>query len=563
MGSAEAGAGNRMSRLRRLVRDLRQLTRSIRREDPDVSYDELRRREQLYRLLAENAQDIIWLLDLPDDIRYVSPACKEILGWSPEEQLARTGSVSMLTEDSAERAAAALADGIRAGAASVTFEAEHRHADGHGVWCEVRQRILRDASGRPVATVGVTRDISEKRTLQAQLAEAQKREAIGALAGGVAHDFNNFLTVIIGALELFSAEVDKDDPNQALLADALEAAEHSSALTSQLLSFSRHQPTAVGAVDVNDVLRRSDELLRRIVTERIRLEVELAPDLAPARADEYQIQQILVNLVMNARDAIAEGGTIRITTAPLEIEPSSSASRDGLTTGRYLTLSVSDDGRGMSDAECRQATEPFFTTKPKGHGTGLGLAMVKNIVEQGGGGLTIRSSPGLGTTVAIRLPVAVGTAAADARSNRAGRVPGAGLRSSGTSASARILVVEDEEAVRAVVEQILRGAGFTTDAVASPAEALALLEQRAGAGEGPDLVVTDLVMPGISGSELAERVRAQHPGMPFVVMSGYAESRGTRDSMPGPLLRKPFHANELLRLVRRELEPEDRPAGGD
>ena len=537
-------------RWRRFLRDLRQLRHAIWSDAPDRSYEQLLRSERLYRVLAENARDIIWMLDFPSHTTYVSPACERILGVDPDVQLSRQGGFKMLSEESAEHAQRLLEDAIARRAPSLTFEAEHRRADGSTVWCEVHQAILYDDRGTPVSSVGVTRDISEKRALQEQLVQAQKAEAIGTLAGGVAHDFNNFLTVIIGSLELASEQSEKDDAITPLLVDALDAAERATALTGQLLAFSRHQPVTIGAIDVNAVVRQDEGLLRRMLGERNQLELRLGRGLRPARADENQIHQVILNLAVNARDALGEGGSVRVETAEVFIDRELAEGRPGMVAGPHVMIAVSDDGHGMDEEVRSRATEPFFSTKEKGRGTGLGLAMVRSILERIGGDLSLTSEPGVGTTVKVFLQ-----AAAD-HDVRTPLVPSpavaALLRGSET-----VLVVDDEDTVRGIACQILRHAGYDAHGAAGSDRALEAFQELADAGRPPDLVMTDLVMPGLNGVELAERIHRMHPATRFVIMSGYAEngtSQLSRDAMPGPLLSKPFHAHGLLKAVRTALD---------
>lgn len=548
-----------MFKLRHFIRDVRQIARAHRSRQDVPSYNELRESERRYRLIAEKARDIIWLFEYPDQTRYVSPACEELLGWSPADQIARKEGMQMLTPESAEASNRIQQDAIARRLPSVTYEAEHNRIDGTTIWCEVHQGFTYDEAGRPLSIVGVTRDISEKRRLQEQLAQAQKKEAIGTLAGGVAHDFNNFLTVIIASLELLIDEWEKNDPRAQLIRGALDAAERSAALTAQILSFSRHQPLSVESIDVNTLIERARPLLRRAAGEGIGIEFVPEPDLPSARADDNQLHQVLLNLVMNARDAIGETGRITIRTARVVIDSAppppttdaiASESNRRLIPGPYIRVAVDDDGAGMPAEVAEQATRAFFSTKAKGKGTGLGLAMVESIVTGMGGALSISSEVGVGTTVEIYLPQDEEAAAA-----RRPHAPASDTSHAVEVETERhtILIVDDDEAVQHVTARLLEAAGYRTILAGDAEAALECLDDEFNKNGLPDLVLTDLVMPGMSGTELAQRARERYSGLRFVVMSGYAEQETVahgQTHLPGPLVTKPFHSSELLRCVR-------------
>jgi len=381
---------------------------------------------------------------------------------------------------------------------------------------------------------------------QRQLAQAQKMEAVGRLAGGIAHDFNNLLTVIRGYGELLAAGLEADDARREELAEILKAAERATDLTRQLLAFSRRQTLEMQALDLGVVAGNAEKMLRRLIGEDVRLTFSAAPDAGLVRADRGQIEQALMNLVVNARDAMPDGGPLAIRvfeTAAVTALPSVDG---GIPPGRYVVLSVADKGGGMTKETLEHAFEPFFTTKETGRGTGLGLSTVFGIVRQSGGHIRVASAPGAGTTFELYFPRVEETdappAPADAR-ERGG--------------AETILLVEDESSVRELAARILRKRGYHVLTAAGGDEALA-----AAAGPGTiDLLLTDLVMPGMNGAELTNRLLGLRPGLRVLFMSGYPGDVLSRYGLSGsslPLLTKPFDEAELSRRVREAL---DAPGG--
>jgi two-component system cell cycle sensor histidine kinase/response regulator CckA len=404
------------------------------------------------------------------------------------------------------------------------FDGAMRHADGRRVPTRVSIAIVRDEGGSPLYSVTIIDSMEEQRRLEHQVQQRQKMEAIGQLAGGIAHDFNNLLTVIGGNAMLLNMGELSDDAREHV-DQITAAAERASALTRQLLTFSRAREPKLDLVDINAVIGSVEGMLRRLIGENVRIETELADDLAPVRADPVQLEQVLINLALNARDAMPGGGRLRIGTA---------ASEEG------VALEVADDGVGMDDETRERIFEPFFTTKPAGEGTGLGLANVYGIVVQAGGEIHVVSAPGEGTTFTIDLP------AADTPKPR--RRPGEAVPPG--SKTGRILFVDDEAAVRRIAGTTLKRAGHDLVLAASGDQALDLLH----AGERIDLLVTDLSMPGMTGVELANRVRAIAPEIGVLFVSGFADRHfgpGERDG--ADVLEKPFTPSALAARVQRAL----------
>jgi signal transduction histidine kinase len=386
---------------------------------------------------------------------------------------------------------------------------------------------------------------------QEQLLQAQKMEAVGQLAGGVAHDFNNLLTVIVGRSELVLDALPAGDPLRTHVELSLETAERASTLVQQLLAFSRRQVLQPRVLDLNRVVVDMTKILQRLIGEDIVTTVELGRTLWRVKADPGQLEQVILNLAVNARDAMPRGGRLVIKTENVRLDEAYVRQHAKVRAGPYVRLTVSDTGVGMDAAVKGRMFEPFFTTKGPGKGTGLGLATVYGIVQQSGGHIAVESEPGRGTTFWVYLPRLEETV--DTLGEKA-RAPGEGQRG-----SENVLLVEDDEEVRAIARIILETVGYRVLAVASPAEALATLARHGGA---IDLLLTDVVMPEMSGPELAQRVRALRPDLRVLYMSGYTADamlrHGIRETDVA-LLPKPFSRRALLTKVREVLDAPPRP----
>ncbi len=396
------------------------------------------------------------------------------------------------------------------------------------------ERALREARNR-----------AERRELEAQLRQSQKMEAVGRLANGVAHDFNNLLTVITGYTRLVLERIGNDDPSRADLREVLQAVDRAGDLTRQLLTLSRKQVVDVRSIDLNAVVVDMIGWFRRLIDSRIELVVLLDWKLGRTKADPRQIEQILLNLALNARDAMPRGGVLTVQTSNVEAGPGSAEPPPGIPAGPYVLLSVGDNGCGMSDEVRSHLFEPFFTTKDPGKGTGLGLSIVYGIVKQSGGGISVDSEVDRGTTFRVYLP----------RSEEPGRppevLPLAAVPSS--RGGETILVAEDEEAVRRLMRSVLEEAGYVVIEAADGASAA----RQCSAWEGPvHLLLTDLVLPGMSGRELAEAARASRPDLQVLYTSGYLEEAGVHRAIAHlgiPFLPKPFTPEALVRRVREVL----------
>ena len=412
------------------------------------------------------------------------------------------------------------------------FDARVLDANGRTRQLQVRGLVVRDADGRPLRTVSVAIDLTEQRLLEGQLRQGQKMEAIGQLAGGVAHDFNNLLTAILGYARFLLPTL--ADEQRSDLQEVINAADRAATLTRQLLAFSRQQTQQLSVVDLNLLIQDLANMLRRLIGESITLETVLGPSLAPVHADRGQLEQVIMNLVVNARDAMPSGGTVRIETA--------NALADGRDTVRLI---VADTGAGMTDETRTHLFEPFFTTKQIGEGTGFGLATVFGIVTQSGGSIAVHSTLGMGSAFQIDFPRAHGDVP---RLDPVLAAPQGGSES--------ILLVEDEEAVRSLARVIFSRSGYQ---VVGEAGSVGDALQAAETAGQIDLLVTDVVMPGGTGPELFRRLAEKRPWLRVLYMSGYARETilDTRqlDRHAG-FLAKPFTAESLTLKIREVLDRE-------
>jgi two-component system, cell cycle sensor histidine kinase and response regulator CckA len=426
-------------------------------------------------------------------------------------------------------------------------EAATRHRNGQEIPVLKTVVAHKRADGQVEYISTVARDIRDRKQLEAQLLQAQKMESIGRLAGGVAHDFNNMLTAIIGYTELAKAQLPETHPVQHDLDNVNDAARRSAALTRQLLAFARKQVITPRAVDLNDLIARIDTMLNRLLGEDIRLVTRLKTRLAPVLIDAGQFEQVLMNLAVNARDAMPEGGTLSIETADAWLDEAWCQQHPGATPGEYGLVRVADTGVGMSGEVMAHVFEPFFTTKPSGEGTGLGLAMCYGIVKQSGGTIWVSSEPGRGTTFDIYLPRCRG-AAPGHDTRRAATAP---LRNAGRET---ILLIEDEAVVRDLAYRALSACGYQILTAVDGPDAVEIARSHKGA---IDLVLSDVVMPHMGVAELSAQLRQHRPGVRLLFMSGYSEtavySHGVIEAGAG-LIEKPFTPESLARQVREALD---------
>ncbi|MDB4915020.1 MAG: domain S-box protein [Gemmatimonadetes bacterium] len=428
----------------------------------------------------------------------------------------------------------------------IDFSVQHRALWSNGTvrWLSTAGRIQLDANGAPVRGVGISLDVTSRRMLEAQYYQAQKMEAVGRLAGGVAHDFNNLLTVILAYCQLLMADLDPEGPHVADVREIHRAGESAAGLTRQLLAFSRKQVIEPRLLDLNDVVGNVRKILERLIGEDVQIMLELDAGLGCVKADVAQVEQIIVNLAVNARDAMPDGGTLTIATANVELEEHHGDIHISVTPGSYVVLSVTDTGTGIPPDVQTRLFEPFFTTKPLGKGTGLGLATVHGIVTQNGGGIGVYSEVGQGASFKVYLP-RVEETSANAVSFRPAVKPRAEAET--------VLVVEDAEVLRALTRRILELQGYSVLLAADASEAQRLFEQH----DSIDVILTDVVMPGGSGPDLMRRLALQRPGLKVIYMSGYTEDAITHHGVLDPgiaFLHKPFTSETLGRKLREVLD---------
>jgi len=478
----------------------------------------------------------------PDNpIIYVSPGFERLSGYSAAEVVGRNCRF-MLGKDTDKAESRRLGDAVRAG---VTFTSEllNYRKDGTMFWSELSIAPVRDADGRLTQFIGIQTDVTARRSLEEQFRQAQKMDAVGRLAGGVAHDFNNLLTVINGYSELMLMGLPPDDGNRPAVSAVLDAGERAAGLTAQLLAFSRKAVAAPRVLDVRDAAASAEQLLRRLIGEDVALSLALPPHPCRIVIDPNQFDQVLLNLAVNARDAMPAGGRLGMAVEAAAHPGGVRTPLGDLPPGRYVELAVTDTGCGMTDEVKAKIFEPFFTTKEMGKGTGLGLAVVHGVVQQAGGGILIESAVGAGTTFRLLFPESAApttvVAAADLTATAAG--------------TETILLVEDEESVRMIGRIALESQGYRVLEAECGADALRVAE---GAGD-LHLLVSDMVMPEMNGRELADALRHRHPALRVLFVSGYTDDMvfldGVRNAVDA-FLQKPFSPLGLARKVREVLD---------
>jgi len=532
-GAVDYVVKGRLQRLSPAVRRAMALKEAT--EDATLAEEALRETADHLRALIEASPLAIYSLTPDGKIRTWNAAAERIYGWPADAVIGQP--LPTVPEDrKAEQRA--LGDRVLRGETLSGVETARRRRDGTPVQVSLSAGPLFDAAGRVTGIMVVSADVTGVRQLESQYRQAQKMEAVGRLAGGIAHDFNNVLTAIGGYSDLVLEDLAPEDPHRQDIVEIRKATDRAAGLTRQLLTFSRQQVVSPQLVDLNEVVVEMKGMLERLIGEDVTLRVVSGSDLGAVHADAGQIQQVVMNLAVNARDAMPEGGRLTISTANVELDASYAELHFAAAPGPYVMLAVSDTGTGMDEHTKAHLFEPFFTTKEKGKGTGLGLATVYGIVKQSGGYVWVYTERGQGTTFKVYLPRAAGTGV---EKSVAPAEP-ATLRGSET-----ILLAEDEPTVRTIVREALVRQGYTVLEAASPEAAIQIAEQH----RGPiHLLLTDVVMPGQSGDHLAARLVGSRPEMRVLFMSGYPDDTAVQRNY----LQKPFGPETLVRTVRQALD---------
>jgi two-component system cell cycle sensor histidine kinase/response regulator CckA len=499
--------------------------------------------EARFRALVQHGSDMITVLDADGRVMYASPSATSILGWGEGEYTGRSAFALLHPEDR-ERVQQVFADAITRPRSTEPIQSRMRHANGEYRLLEsIATNLLDDPAVRGL--VINSRDITERRQLENELQQSQKMEAVGRLAGGIAHDFNNLLTAIAGYTALLLDQHPDDESLRADLGEIEQAATRGAALVDQLLSFSRRKMLTPTVLDLNEVVESTRGLLSRVIGADVELVTRLAPDLDGVRADRTQIEQVLLNLVMNARDAMPDGGRLEIETANVTRRLRDLTAPIDATPGSHVVLSVRDTGTGMDPTTRAQVFEPFFTTKEVGQGTGLGLSTAYGIVTQAGGHIAVDSRLGSGTTFRVYLPT-------EARDHRAATP--AEEDTAPRPGRETILLVEDEAAVRSLARDVLTRLGYEVLVAADGREALRVADR---CHRPIELLVSDVVLPHLRGVEIADRLRARRPGLRVLYISGYTETAIVHDGQLDPgvdFLAKPFRPADLAHRVREVLD---------
>jgi len=516
-----------------------------RRAELEQEVADRRRAEERTQLALTAAQMGVWELDLVDDRLEWSDALGALFGLSPGQAPTTYDEFAALIHPDDRVAAREGIERAIAEGSDLVNEFRTIWPDGTTHWIAGRARLVSGEGGSPTRMIGVSMNIGERKSLEEQLLQPHKMEAVGQLAGGVAHDFNNLLTVIHGHAHLLSRTLTPDDQRRTDVDEIVKAADHAAALTRQLLAFSRKQVLQPELLEVNGLVISTSKMLRRLIGEDIELVTTLTLAPAAVHADAGQLEQILMNLAVNARDAMPHGGRLSIETGIVLLDSASAMQHGAVRPGHYVLLTVTDNGIGMDEQAKHRIFEPFFTTKERGRGTGLGLATVYGIVKQSGGHICVDSEVGHGAKFKVYLPRAERGAILEHLMEDANASP---------TGSESLLLVEDEHGVRSLSRVFLERAGYRVIDASDPQQAEDLFRRHA---DRIDLLVTDVIMPGSSGPSLFARLSAERPSLRVLYMSGYTDNALVQDArLPSDILflQKPFSAGGLLCKVREALD---------
>ena len=519
--------------------------------DRKQAEEALQKSEEKYRLLADNVSDVIWVRDMNLHLTYVSPSITHQTGYTVEETMARMLEET-LTPDSLKLALEVYTEELEIEKCeqkdlfrSRTIELEIKCKDGSTIWTELKMSFLRDQFGNPTGIIGVTRNITDRRQFEAQLQQTHKMEAIGTLAGGIAHDFNNILGIILGNTELALDDVPKWNPARLNLEEVRTASLRAKDVIRQLLSFARKTQLEKKPTNIIPIVKESLKLLRSSISTSIEIRQNIPKDVDTILADPTQINQVLINLCTNADHAMPDGGIIEVTIKNVELDEDTAAQHSELNPVRYVNLTVSDTGHGISQEEIDRIFDPYYTTKEVGKGTGMGLAVVHGIVKGHSGLITVESELGKGTTFSIFFPVVLKEAVVETETDE--ELP---------TGSERILFVDDEESIVKIGHQRLERLGYNVEATTSPIEALNLFISKP---DQYDLVVTDLAMPKMTGDKLVKEILNIRPDIPIILCTGFSEKvneKKAKEIGASDYIEKPLDKHDFAFKVRKVLDAE-------
>ena len=530
----------------RLVVENRRLYEETQRElaKRKRAQEALAREGNLLRTLMDSLPDSVFVKDRECCFIAANAAQLRLLGLQAQEQLIGRMDADFLPAETAEKRLVEDQYVIHSGQPILDWEERVTDREGKVRWLLVTKVPLRDSQGRIVGLVSVSRDITQHKRLQDQLRQAEKIEAIGRLAGGIAHDFNNHLMVINNEARFILDDLDPDSPLHEGLAAICQAGESAAELTSKLMSLSRSERRETRVLNLNQVLEGMSNMLRRVIAEDVNLVLRLDQHLGKVRADSVEFERIVVNLAVNARDAMPTGGTLTLETANVELDEAGVKAFPVASPGPFVLLAITDTGSGMTPEVRERIFEPFFTTKKRGAGTGLGLATVYRVVSEAGGGIAVDTEPGQGTTFRIYWP-----RLEERQERRHPRSPAEAL----PQGSETVLVVDDEDYVRSLAVRMLRGLGYNVLAASTGPEAIQLCKTS---DQRVDLLLTDVVMPGMNGREVVDALSSADPDLGVVYMTGYGlQIIGKTGLDPShPLVQKPFTTERLAATVREALD---------
>jgi len=499
--------------------------------------------ETKYRELVDEVSDGFFIMDKEGVTNFANLALAKMLGFRHPSELIGKNFMGFVSPDVKEEVLKHFKNAMQAKSVSETIISKIIRPDGKEKYLEIRPSFIYK-DDNVIGSRGVMRDITERKQLEQQLRQSQKMEAVGRLAGGIAHDFNNLLTVILGYSEILANRIPKGDPLHKDVDEVKKSAIRAASLTKQLLAFSRKQVLQPRKINLNNVVTETEKMLGRVIGENIELVTATSPMLGSVMADPGQIEQVIMNLVVNARDAMEEGGRLTIETANVVLDENYTRLNPGAKPGHYAMLAVTDTGSGMDDETLSHLFEPFFTTKAPGKGTGLGLSTVYGIIKQSGGYISAYSEVNKGTTFKVYLPLVSGTAQTE-EVNKTGKII--------YKPSETILLAEDEEIVRTLAARVLKDQGYKVLEANDPLQAIQIFNGYKGK---VDLIVTDIIMPGMTGLGLVQRIQSTHPDIKILYISGYTDTamlhQGVFESGTA-FLQKPFTPQTLLKKVREVL----------